>query len=44
MPQKSFIPNETRNQRGFAVVSVSEDHNVVTTFKKGLNQIFVGDY
>jgi len=36
--QKSFIPNETRNQRGFAVVSVSGDHNVVTISKKGANQ------
>jgi len=36
--QKSSIPNETRNQRGFAVVSVSEDHNVVTTSKNGTNQ------
>jgi hypothetical protein len=36
--QKSSIPNETRNQRGFAVVSVSGDHNVVTTSKKGTIQ------
>jgi len=36
--QKSSIPNETRNQRGFAVVSVSGDHNDVTTSKKGTNQ------
>jgi len=36
--RKSSIPNETRNQRGFAVVSVSGDHNVVTTSKNGVNQ------
>ncbi|AES88530.2 hypothetical protein MTR_4g057300 [Medicago truncatula] len=35
---KSPIPNETTNQRGFAVVSVSGDHNDVTTSKKGTNQ------
>jgi len=35
---KSLIPNETRNQRGFAVVSVSGYHNDVTTSKKGTNQ------
>ena len=29
---------KTRNQRGFAVVSVSGDHNVVTASKKGANQ------
>jgi len=29
---------ETRNQRGFAVVSVSGDHIVVTTSKKGAKQ------
>jgi len=36
--RKSSIPNETRNQRGYAVVRVSGDHNVVTTSKKGANQ------
>jgi hypothetical protein len=36
--QKSSIPNETINQRGFAVVSIYGDHNVVTTSKKGTNQ------
>jgi len=35
---KSPIPNETKNQRGFAVVSISGVHNDATTSKKGTNK------
>jgi len=36
--QKSSLPNETTNQRGFVLVNISWSQNVVSASKKGANE------